>query len=162
LSASAAGAHWNYVRVVGDSVGRGDGRLTHVQVEPNVRIFFPARAVVMWTALCSVSRKSASISLIHALRAISSPVPGGHLGEREPRGRGEGERAYICTLRSASVALGAGGVTSTDSAMKPATKETTVVKKPKTFWPRTRAECIVAGFGGGGRWDVEVNGGLRL
>jgi hypothetical protein len=55
--------------------------------------------------------------------------------------RGE---TYICTLRSATVADGDGGVTSTDRAMKPATNETTVVKKPKTFWPRTRAECIVA------------------
>jgi hypothetical protein len=60
-------------------------------------------------------------------------------------------RAYICTLRSARVALGDGGVTSTDRAMKPATNETTVVKKPKTFCPRTRAECIAAVGEGVGR-----------
>ena len=32
----------------------------------------------------------------------------------------------------------------TESAMRPATHEATVVKKPKTFWTRTRAECMAA------------------
>ena len=35
------------------------------------------------------------------------------------------------------------GKNSTDAAIRPATVKATVVKKPKTFWMRTREECIL-------------------
>ena len=51
--------------------------------------------------------------------------------------------AYTSTLRSRMLAEGCCGVESTEIAVKMAVQKATVVKKPKTFWPRTKEECIL-------------------
>jgi hypothetical protein len=56
----------------------------------------------------------------------------------------ETEYTYTWTFCSFTLADGACGVTTTERAMIAATKKATVVKKPKTFCTRTRAECMAA------------------
>ena len=56
---------------------------------------------------------------------------------------GKGEKTYTWTSRTVRVALGSRGDVKSEKAIKPATQKATVVKKPKTFCPRTRVECMV-------------------
>lgn len=48
---------------------------------------------------------------------------------------------------TATVALGALGENRSEAAIRAATTNATVVKKPKTFWARTMVECIAATAG---------------
>lgn len=51
--------------------------------------------------------------------------------------------AYTFTFLSSRLADGACGLRTTLIAMAAATAKATEVKKPKTFWTRTRLECIL-------------------
>ena len=51
---------------------------------------------------------------------------------------------YTFTFFNSKLAVGVCGLSNTLTAMTAATVKATEVKKPKTFWMRTREECIVA------------------
>jgi hypothetical protein len=57
---------------------------------------------------------------------------------------GFGVRVYTWTLSTVTTALGVLAAIRSNAAISAATANATVVKKPKTFWVRTRAECIVS------------------
>lgn len=52
---------------------------------------------------------------------------------------------YTLTFLSSRLAEGDCGLSTTLIAMAAATAKATDVKKPKTFWIRTRLECILGG-----------------
>ncbi len=54
--------------------------------------------------------------------------------------------AYICTSLIDTVAFGVRGARISENAINAATAKATVVKKPKTFWTRTMAVCMIALF----------------
>ena len=51
--------------------------------------------------------------------------------------------AYTCTFLNSSFAEGVWGLRTTLTAIAAATAKATEVKKPKTFWTRTRVECML-------------------
>jgi hypothetical protein len=52
-------------------------------------------------------------------------------------------KTYTSTLLIETLAFGVRGDMTSVKAIKAATANATVVKKPKTFWARTTVECIV-------------------
>lgn len=60
-------------------------------------------------------------------------------------------------MRSRFADAGEGGKRIEDMATRAATTKATEVKKPKTFWTRTREECIFFWFVRGG-WRVGYRG----
>lgn len=93
---------------------------THIEIKLYVRIFFALGAIVMRSAFGSAS---------------------GCVSQRTMR-LGIEFKPYTCTLRRVKLEMGACGVMKIESATRAATQEATVVKNPKTFCTRTKAECI--------------------
>ena len=60
------------------------------------------------------------------------------------RGESRWRGSYTCASFMETSALGVRGKRRSDEAIRAATMNATVVKKPKTFWARTRVECMVA------------------
>lgn len=58
-------------------------------------------------------------------------------------GTREKKVTHVCTSFTLTVAAGVLGLTTSESAMKAATANATVVKKPKTFWMRVMEVCIL-------------------
>ena len=66
--------------------------------------------------------------------------------------------AYTVTSFTCMLDFGVRGAARSEVAIKAATTNATVVKKPKTFWRRTRVECMVAGCEDGFVEDVVLSG----
>lgn len=105
----------------------GGGYGTGVEVEFDVCVFFFFVGVVVWSAFDSG---------YHVWSLV--------IGRSERGGWWTG--AYTWTFRNSMLAVGVCGEMITESAMRVPMQKATVVKKPKTFWARTREECILVGW----------------
>jgi hypothetical protein len=105
-------------------VGYVGVKCTCVQIEADMRILLLLVAIIVRPSFSS-ARKSAIVP--GAEQAITRKTP----------------RTYTWIFRICRLAVGVWGWRKLDMAITAATQNATVVKKPKTFCPRTKVECIV-------------------